>query len=263
MGGRLDGKVAVVTGAGSGIGRGTAQVLAREGAAVVCADVDDAAADATAKGIAGDGGQAVGAGVDVCSPEDTRAMVDLAVERWGGLDLLHANAGVTSAGDVVDVDLDHWHQVLEVNLTGTLLSMKAAIPAMRARGGGAIVNTASVVALVGFRDNAAYAASKGGVVALTKHAAVQYGSDRIRVNAIAPGMVPTALTRRTLELRGSIASLEVADVDHVVEAGLALHPIGRVGTPEDIGRMVAFLGSDEASWITGAVFPVDGGMTAQ
>jgi NAD(P)-dependent dehydrogenase (short-subunit alcohol dehydrogenase family) len=262
MAGRLEGKVAIVTGGASGIGRGAAECLARAGAAVVVADVDVNGAQAAARQIRSSGGEAAGVGVDVRSPVETSAMVDFAIDTFGGLDILHANAGVTSAGTVETCDLDHWHDVLAINLTGVLLSMRAAIPAMRARGGGSIINTASVVALVGFPDNAAYAASKGGVVALTKQAAVQYGPEQIRVNAVCPGMVPTALTRKTLELRGGVAGLGGSDVDDVLAAGVALHPIGRIGTPEDIGGIVTFLASDDASWITGGVFPVDGGMTA-
>jgi len=259
---RLQGKVAIITGAGSGLGRASALRFAREGSRVLCADIDAAAAMGVAAEIVADGGVALGLGVDVTRMDDTQLMADEAVRAFGGIDVLFANAGVAGVGSVTSTTLDTWERVIRVNLTGVWLCCKAVVPAMQARGGGSIISQSSISGLVGFSGILPYAAAKAGVIGLTRQAAVEYAADRIRFNAVCPGTVVTPLVVRTYEERGGIATSAGQSVDEAMRLNAARYPLGRLGTPDDIAGMAVFLASDEAAWITGAVFTVDGGYTA-
>jgi NAD(P)-dependent dehydrogenase (short-subunit alcohol dehydrogenase family) len=253
--GNIEGKVAVVTGAASGIGECSARTLARLGASVVVADVNSAGAESVATSIAADGGRASWVAVDVSVESQIEAMVEHAVERFGGLDILHNNAADTRAevigrdGMVDAMDVGVWDQTMAVNLRGTMLGCKHAIPRMLERGSGAIVNTSSNSGLSGDLSRTAYGASKAGINALTMYVATQYGMRGIRCNAVSPGLVmtPAAEINLTGEAR------EIFRLNHLT---------ARFGVPEDIARVVAFLASDDGSFINGQVLCVDGGMLA-
>lgn len=251
----LDGKVALITGAATGIGRASALLFAASGARVVLADLRGPELDKTVGEVRAAGGTAAGVVADLARPEDCAAVVDAAVKAHGRLDVLFNNAGVGTmviGGTVESIELERWDLALDVNLRAMYLVSRAAIPHMRAAGGGAIVNTASVSAFRGRpeRPTHAYAASKGAVLSLTRAMAVSYGRDRIRVNAICPGVIRTRLTADIID-RAEKAAQEGQSI-----------PIGRVGEPEDIARCALFLASDDASFITGVEIVVDGGAMA-
>ncbi|HVM64931.1 MAG TPA: glucose 1-dehydrogenase [Acidimicrobiales bacterium] len=245
--GRVDGKVALVSGAARGMGLSHARLLADEGASVVLGDVRDDAGTAAAASI-GDG--ACYQHLDVRSLEDWRAAVALAVSAFGKLDVLVNNAGIIKVGAIEDLPVEDFRAVWEVNQLGVFLGMKAAIPAMRASGGGSIVNISSTGGLRGSPTMAAYAGSKWAVRGMTKVAALEVGHDGIRVNSVHPGFIDTDMTRAP----------EFAGVDQ--QAFSASLPVPRAGVPEDISRMVLFLASDESAYCTGAEFVVDGGQTS-
>lgn len=252
---RLAGKVAIVTGAGSGIGKATADLFVRAGAKVVFADIRaDAAAEAAAE-ISGADVHAVG--VDVTSRSDTEALVAETVDRFGALHVLYNNAGVDSSGDVVETAEEDWERCLAVNAKGTYLCSRAAVPAIESSGGGAIINQGSVAALVGIRRFAAYCAAKGAVLGLTRGMALDLAPRGIRVNCICPGTVFTPLMEPMLTERGG------GSLERGLELTIEKYPVGRLGRPEDIAAVALFLASDEAAFVTGATYPVDGGMTAQ
>ncbi|MET0729124.1 MAG: SDR family oxidoreductase [Acidimicrobiales bacterium] len=245
--GRLKGKVAIVTGAGSGIGRAAALLFAEEGAQVVCAD-RSGGQDEVAAGM-GDAGVAVQ--VDVAVTDDVARMIDTAVQSFGRLDVLFNNAGFGGPkGPTHEIDEATFDDVVNVNLKGVFLGMKHAIPVMLSSGGGSIVNTASSAGLVGWKGLAAYASAKGGVVQLTKSAALDYAEAGIRVNAICPGMTWTGLAD------GGTGSAPPPDVRPP-------QPMRRWGQPEELAAAALFLASDESSFITGAAIPVDGGYVAR
>ena len=251
--GRLDGKVAVITGAGSGIGRVSAELFAAEGAKVVVADVVATNAAEVAAGIVGTGGEAVAVSVDVSDEAQVATMVHAAVENYGGLHVLFNNAGIfpDDDGGVLDTPPETWQKVMEVNLKGVWLGCRAAVPAMLASGGGSIVNVASFVALVGAATaQIAYTASKGGVLAMTREIAVEYARQGIRANSLCPGPIETPLLA---ELLSDPARCQRRLV-HI--------PVGRFGRPEEIARAALFLASDDASFVTGSALVVDGGITA-
>ena len=249
--GRLQGKIAIVTGAAAGIGAATARLFAREGAHVVIADLDGAGARSLAEAI-GPGSLAVE--VDVGRDADARKLVATAVERFGGLDILVNNAGRGVIGTVETTTEDDWDALMTTNLKSVFLCSKHAVPVLRARGGGAIVNTASNVATIGIRDRAAYVASKGGVAALTKAMALDHVGDNIRVNCVAPGVIGSSYFDKMLATVPDPAAFK---------AGLeARAPMSRMGRPEEIASAILWLASSEASFATGAMFTVDGGMTA-
>jgi NAD(P)-dependent dehydrogenase (short-subunit alcohol dehydrogenase family) len=250
--GRVDGKVAVVTGAGSGIGASSASLLAREGAQVVVADINPESAAATVRQIILDGGKAIAVSTDIRDEASVRNMIAVAVEEFGRLDILHNNAALTTAeilsadGRVTDVDIEVWDAVLETNLRGCWLGCKHAIPSMIESGGGSIINTSSNGASTGDVSLTAYACSKGGINALTLRVATQFGRDNIRCNAILPGVTMTRTSDSVVS--ESIRNIRLSDI-----------PIPRLGQPLDHAWMVVFLGSDESTWITGQLIHIDGG----
>ncbi len=248
---RLDKKVALVTGAAKGIGVAIATGFVDAGAAAVLFDIDGQAARELAGRLSAKG-RALAIEGDVAREQDVKAAVERAVAEYGSLDVLVNNAGIEIAGAIPDYTLDQWDRQLGVNLKGAFLFAKHAIPHMRGRGG-AIVNISSVHALVSYPGNAAYDASKAGLVALTRALALDHGRDGIRVNSICPGYVDTPMTEAWLA--------SVPDRAATERQMLAAHPLGRIGTPRDIAEAVLFLASDAASFITGASLVVDGGMT--
>lgn len=250
---RLADKVAIITGAGGGMGRVAAEMFAREGARVVVAEYSEAAGNETVERIQAAGGQATFVRADVSKEADARAMVDHALATYGRLDCLYNNAGVMPEADhsVIDTDVDTWDKVMAVNVRGVYLGCKYAIPAMEAAGGGSIINIASFVAILGCTvPQDAYTASKGAVLSLTRSLAVQFGPKGIRTNAICPGPVETPLLMDWL----------VKD-EEAKRIRLARNPSGRFGKPEEIVHMAVYLASDESRWTNGAQLVVDGGIT--
>jgi NAD(P)-dependent dehydrogenase (short-subunit alcohol dehydrogenase family) len=256
--GSFDGKAVIVTGGAQGIGRATALAFAGEGGRVAIADLDETAGRATLDGIRSQGGQAELVVADVARADDCRRVVRVAVERFGGVDVLFNNAGIQPADSYVraeDLPEEVWDRILDVNLKSYFLMAKYAIPEMRKRGGGAIINTASVQGLQSMPGVAAYAASKGGVLSLTRQLAVDYAAENIRVLAVNPGTIDTEMVRASA--RREPDGLEAA----LARYGKS-HPLGRIGTGQDIADVVLFLASDKASFMTGEDVCVDGGYMA-
>lgn len=249
--GRLEGKVALITGAGTGIGRATAQAMAAAGARVVIAEVNTQAGEQTAQIVAQAGGDCIAITTDVTQEESVRSAIETAVSHYGGLHILHNNAGGSTPVDstVVDVPLEEFWRAIRLDLFGTFLGCRFGIPAIIAAGGGAVINMASNVALMGIAGRDCYTAAKGGIAAITRSMAVEFAPQKVRVNAIAPAAVMTDRVRSRLEAR-------VPRIVKMTEAML-LGPIA----PDDIANMAVFLGSDEARMITGHVYPVDSGIT--
>jgi NAD(P)-dependent dehydrogenase (short-subunit alcohol dehydrogenase family) len=259
---RVQDKVAIITGAGSGIGAATALRYGSEGARIVCADIDGVAAEAIAQQIADQGGDAVAVAVDVSDQAQTERMADLALEHFGTIDVLYANAGIAGTGTAKDTTVEMWDRVIAVNLTGVWLSMRAVLPTMVEHGGGAIINQASIGGLIGVPGIFPYAAAKAGVIGMTRQAAVDFGPHDVRINAIAPGTAPTPLVTATYEARAGMTGGQGADAEEALARVANRYPIGRLGTVEDIANLALFLGSDEAAWITGSIYVIDGGYTA-
>lgn len=258
MPGTLNGKVALVTGGASGIGRATALRFAREGAKLVIADMNEEGGQRTVHMITENGGEATFVQVDVSHAAEVEAMISKTVGMYGRLDCAHNNAGISGAGiggNLLTLSADYpeerWHQVIAINLTGVWLCMKYELRQMLQQGGGAVVNTASVAGLVGFPGASAYVASKHGVVGLTKTAALEYAKQGIRVNCVCPGFIQTPMTTPLM------------NEPRLMNSIVASEPIGRVGKPEEVAEAVVWLCSDAASFVTGHTMTIDGGIMAQ
>ena len=253
MAGQLDGKVALVTGGGSGIGRATALTFAREGAKVAVADIVVDGGEETVRMVKEAGGEAFFIKVDVSDAADVEAMVNKVVETYGQIDCAHNNAGIEGElNDTSTYSEDMFDKVIDINLTGVWLCMKYELPHMLKQGSGAIVNTASGAGLIGVAGMSAYVASKHGVVGLTKTAALEYAKSGIRVNAVCPGLIQTPMVERITN-----------DQPQLGEALVAAEPVGRTGKPEEIAESVVWMCSDAASFVTGHSMSVDGGFVAQ
>jgi NAD(P)-dependent dehydrogenase (short-subunit alcohol dehydrogenase family) len=256
---RLANKVALITGAGAGIGRATALLFAQEAAKVVVQDLDAAAARETMQLIKKAGGEAVGVGGDVTSRADAQAMVNMAVDTYSRLDVLFNNAGIWRGGTILDISEDDWDRTMAVNVKGIYQVSRYAVPPMMRQGGGSIINAASVAALRGNPMSVAYNASKGAVLLLTKCMAVDFGRYGIRVNCTCPGVIDTQMADELLTYRA------LGDDDRkqaLLETYQERHAVGRFGQAEEVAKVVLFLASDESSFVTGAAWPVDGGLSA-
>ena len=252
MAGLVDGKVALITGGASGIGRAAALVFAREGAKVMVTDVNTAGLEETVAMIESNGGDAFHVRCNVADDADVKSLIAHTVQHYGRLDCAFNNAGVSpTGGRIAEIEKPDWDRVIAINLTGVWLCMKHEINQMLQQGGGAIVNTASIIGLVGEQRTGAYCAAKHGVVGITRTAALEYARKNIRVNAICPGSTLTPMMQAALERDPRRKA-----------AYEASHPLGRLGTAAEMGEATVFLCSDSASYITGLALPVDGGYTA-
>jgi NAD(P)-dependent dehydrogenase (short-subunit alcohol dehydrogenase family) len=252
--GRLLGKSAVITGAAMGIGRATAEVFASEGARIVATDVDGEALDRLREQLAAGGAEVVAVVGDVSKPDDAKSMIAAAVERYGRIDVLVANAGIIPLRTIVDATPDDWDEVMAVDGRGMFLTCKYAIEAMLETGGGSIVCLSSISGLAGQKSQSTYGPAKFVASGLTKHLAVEWADRGIRVNAVAPGTIRTERVRRLPDEPGGTEYIEAIE---------RMHPMGRLGEPGEVAQAIAFLASDQASFITGAILPVDGGYLAQ
>ena len=247
----LENKVAIITGGGSGIGKAIALLYASEGAKIVISDIDEEGSNNTLKEIKARNGEAIFVKADTSKPDDSKKVVDKAVSHFGGLHLAVNNAGIGGPlGMIGEYPIDGWDKTIAINLSGVFYGLRYQIPAMLASGGGSIVNVASILGMAGTKNSAAYVASKHGVVGLTKAAALEYADQNIRINSIGPGYVLTPLVKNSLD-------------QDTLDALIGLHPMGRLGTEEEIAELALWLNSDKASFVTGAYYNADGGYLAQ
>lgn len=250
---RLKDKVAIITGGGSGFGEVTGHLFAREGAAVMLADINSAAARAVAESIQAEGGRASWAETNVSSSTSTAALVETTLAHFGQVDILFNNAGVEGFGSVIDTEEATWERIFAVHVRGAFLCSKYTIPAMIKHGqGGAVINVSSVAGLVGLQNMAAYSAAKGAIISLTRSMAADFAQYNIRVNCIAPGTAMTPLGKRLIE----------NDTPEKLAQRLSRYPLGRFGEPEEIARSVLYLASDDSSYTTGTCLVMDGGLTS-
>lgn len=251
---RLEGKTAIITGASAGIGKACALRFAREGARVAAMARRNEPLDAVTQAIRAEGAEAIALAGDVTRAADVARAIKQTVSQWGGFEIVVNSAGIPFIGTAETTTEADWDRVIRVNLTGTFLVSRAALPVLRRAGGGSIVNLGSVYGLVARRQRAAYAASKGGVTLLTQAMALDHAHENIRVNCICPALVETEMMDRIFT--------QAADPDAARKAREAELPLGRLGTPEDVAALAAYLASEESRWMTGAAIPLDGGLSA-
>ncbi len=248
---RLDGKVALITGGGTGIGAACARVFAQEGAAVVITGRRKDTLEQVVQEIEKARGRGRAVAGSVTDEAHAQAAVAQATRTFGKLDVLINNAGAGAFGKLLhETDEATWNEMLAINLTGAYRMIKAAVPEMIKAGSGSIVNVSSIASLVGIPTTAAYSASKGGMDALTRCVAIDYAQQKIRCNSVCPGLVDTPMASGLIDNRDALAQI------------MAAYPLGRYGTPEEVAKLILYLASDESSWVTGSIFPIDGGMTA-
>jgi NAD(P)-dependent dehydrogenase (short-subunit alcohol dehydrogenase family) len=251
---RLSGKVAFITGGGTGIGRSCALAFAREGAKIAIAGRRTDRLASVAREIEAASSEAVALGCDVTDPTAVQGALQRTERRFGRLNIVVNNAGATIVATAENTSDEDWNRIIATNLTGTFMVSRAALPALKRAGGGTIVNIGSILGVVSRQDRAAYCAAKAGVSGLTRAMALDHAADKIRVNCICPSIIETDL--------GAEVMSKNPDAQAERAKRIAEIPIGRIGTPEDVAMMAVYLASDEASWITGASFPLDGGLTA-
>ena len=255
MNSRLKDKIAIVTGAGSGIGRAIALAMVREGARVVLVGRRKDRVEAVAREVPREGqGSVMALAADVSKRDEIERVLQETVKAFGGINVLVNNAGILHAGTAEQITEAQWDETFNINVRGLWLLSRAVLPHLRKAGGGSIINVASVLGINGVRNRAAYSASKGAVVLLTKCMAIDHGHENIRVNAICPSFVETDLTAAVLS--------KAADPDAIRRERIGVHPLGRLGQPEDLAGLAVYLASEESAWVTGATFPVDGGYLA-
>lgn len=252
----MSGKTVLVTGAGSGIGRAIADRFAQDGATVVCADINPETAEAAAGELLAGGFKALAVEVDISNEESVAHMVETVVDITGRIDTVAANAGVMVEGDILSLSLDDWNRALTINATGAFLTARATMPHLLNSGAGALVFTASTVALSGMRGVAAYSAAKGAIAALTRQIAADFADKGVRANAVAPGAVRTPLSESQFRARAR----DDAHFDELLGGVIARYPMQRWGESPEIAEVVHFLGTARSAWMTGQILPIDGGL---
>lgn len=247
----LENKVSIITGGGSGIGKATAMLFAENGSKVVISDIDEDNGKKVVKEIKEKGGEAIFVKADVSKPEDSERTVNTAKNEFGKLDIAINNAGIGGDQELIgDYPIDSWQNVININLSGVFYGMKYQLPAMVENGSGSVVNVASILGKVGFETSSAYVAAKHGVIGLTKNAGLEYGGENVRINAVGPGFIKTPLLEENLD-------------EETMNQLVGLHPVGRLGEPEEVAELLLWLASDKASFANGTYYPIDGGYLAR